>query len=255
MTPALESPWPKPSRSDCYFYHTMIYPDGEMIDGTWTIHDFSDYVGGYDMRGKTVLDIGTASGYLAFNAEQQGAQVTALEAASTHEFRHMPFAASMSYRNIEASRRHWTKTNLVPIKNSWWYSWHKFGSRAECVYAPIPELYEWERRFDVVLAGAIIEHLSDPVYAIGAWTKVAREAVIIPFTDVIEDESLFMRPLTPLTDPSFFYVWWQLSAGLYRRVFDNVGFDVSFTLSHARHNDAPGGPTEARRPTIIARRR
>ncbi len=50
---------------------------------------------------------------------------------------------------------------------------HKFNSRAKCVYAPMPELYEWrEQSFDVVMAGAIVEHLSDPVYAIGAWARL-----------------------------------------------------------------------------------
>jgi SAM-dependent methyltransferase len=231
----------------------MEFPDGERIEGDWTIPDFENYIGGYDLRGKSVLDVGTATGFLAFSAERAGAQVTGLDAATAHEFTRVPFAQSPPYRDIVRARADWTTGNLIPIKKSWWYGWHKNRSSARCVYAPIHDLYEWDKTFDVVLAGAIIEHLSDPVCSIGAWTKVAKEAVIIPFTDVIDDDSLFMRPMTAWNDPTFSYLWWQLSKGLWRQVFNNVGFDVSFTVAQAQ-NQTPSGPADVVRPTIIARR-
>ena len=197
-----EPPWPDALNSRCYWYHSMKFPDGETVRGSWEIEDFDQYIGGYDLRGKTVLDVGTASGYLAFNAELAGATVTGLDAASTHEFKHFPFAESLSYRDIVHSREIWNQENLIPIKNSWWYCWHKFNSKAKCIYAPIAELYEWKaQQFDVVMAGAIVEHLSDPVYSIGAWARLAREAVLIPFTDVIPTDDLAMYPITPLEDP------------------------------------------------------
>ena len=254
--PHYEKPWRDSVNNRCYWYHTLSFPDGEIVKGSWTIDDFKQYIGGYDLQGKTVLDVGTASGYLAFNAERSGANVTGLDAASTLEFRHMPFASTLSYRDIRQSREIWNRENLIPIKNSWWYAWHKFNSQAKCVYAPIPELYEWpEQSFDVVMAGAIVEHLSDPVYAIGAWARLAREAVLIPFTDVLPTDTLEMRPITPLDDPAIFYVWWHLSRGLYAKLFDNLGFDVRFAMAEAVHNDDAKGATIAQRPSIIATRR
>jgi hypothetical protein len=115
---ATQKPWPKPTPDKCYRYHTMTFPE-ETIRGTWTIPDFSNYIGGYDLSGKSVLDVGTASGYLAFNAEKAGAIVTGLDAGSTREFRHVPFSDSLSYKDVTASRRVWTDRNLIPIKNSW----------------------------------------------------------------------------------------------------------------------------------------
>ena len=255
-SPRYEEPWHDALQKRSYWYHSMQFPDGESVKGSWTIEDFGRYVGGYDVSGKTVLDVGTASGYLAFHAEKAGATVTGLDAASMHEFRHFPFASSLSCRDIQQSRQVWESENLIPIKNSWWHAWHKFNSRAKCVYAPMPELYEWrEQSFDVVMAGAIVEHLSDPVYAIGAWARLAREAVLIPFTDVLPIDDLVIHPITPLDNPNLFYVWWHLSRGLYQKIFDNLGFDVSFTQAEAIHNDGASGPERAMRPTIIATRR
>jgi hypothetical protein len=180
-------------------------------------------------------------------------QVTGLDARTATEFRQVPFSSAQSYSDIRAFAQRWETGNLLPLKRSWWYAWHCFGSRAECIYAPHAELYEWDRRFDVVIAGAIIEHLSDPVFSIGAWSRIAREAVIVPWTDIMASDELFMQPMTSWEDPLFNYAWWQLSEGLWRRVFDNVGFDVTWRESHAVHT--MHSDQVVTRPVIIATRR
>jgi SAM-dependent methyltransferase len=248
-----------PSRDECYFFHSMQYPGGESVPGYLVIPDFANYVGGYDVRGKSVLDVGTASGYVCFSAEAAGAEVTALDAMTAHEFRHVPFAQSPAFSNPPAWRENWTKENLIPLKKSWWYSWHKTESKARCVYAPIPELYEWDAAFDVVIAGAILLHISDPVYAIGAWAKVAREAIILPYTDFVADDALFMQPYLPWTDPGGFTLgWWRLSSGLFKQIFNNLGFDVTFKIADISHYERkPDGSQQLalqKFPTIIARR-
>jgi 2-polyprenyl-3-methyl-5-hydroxy-6-metoxy-1,4-benzoquinol methylase len=64
--------------SDCAFYHTMKIPGYGRIEGEWEIRP-RQYLGGVDFRGKRVLELGTADGYLCFYMEHQGADVVACD--------------------------------------------------------------------------------------------------------------------------------------------------------------------------------
>ncbi len=229
----------------------MDFPDGGSVTGAWDIRGgFDQYIGNYPIAGKTVLDVGSASGFLAFAAEERGARVTAIDALYPTEFERIPFAGSLH----QTDRRAWvteTAKWFQGIKNGFWYARRKFASNVEMVYLPLTELPFWGRRFDVVVVGAIIEHLANPVPVLANLAAIANEAVIIAFTPVDDTDDQTMRTLNDWSNPVYDFTWWILSRGLYRRVFSNVGFDLEFVTSVARHV-ASG---EEVRPTIIARRR
>lgn len=243
------APWPLPRKEDCVFYHAMTYPEGDSVEGAWDIRGlFDQYIGNYPLRGKTVLDVGTAGGFLAFEAERAGATVTCLDAGSAAEFERVPFGRSI-YQNDRgrhvAELEPWFKS----LRNGFWYSWNRMGSRAEMVYAPLRRLPYWERRFDVVLAGAILEHLSDPVAALANIAMLAKEAVIVAFTEVNGESRQIMHTANDWSDPAIPITFWILSRGLYQRVFENLGFEVEFKPAGARL-----GGHKYFRETIIARR-
>jgi SAM-dependent methyltransferase len=246
-----EEPWPKPEKKNCTFYHAMTLPDGSEVSGPWDIRGrFDEYIGHYPLRGKTVLDVGTATGFLAFEAEKRGAIVTATDAHSAIDMKSLPFQTSLHFANKAA----WLAAMdpwLITLKNSFWFGWHEYKSKADVLYAPIDRLTLWDRKFDVVIAGAIVEHLSDPITAIGVFASLAKEAVIIGFTPVSANEGLILETATPWSspEPEFSYTWWAVSRGLYKRIFANMGFDVEFVECEAVCNGVP-----ASRPTIIARR-
>jgi SAM-dependent methyltransferase len=249
-----EHPWSVSDTKDCFFYHSIDLPDGTALHGHWDIRGrFDEYVGRYPLAGKTVLDVGTATGFLAFSAEAAGAQVTALDVRTADELRRIPFENSLYHVNRTKWIADCNAMHLEGLKRAFWYTWHKLNSKVEVIYAPLDSLFAWDRKFDVVLAGAIIEHISDPVSAIGTFAWLAKDAVIISFTEVVDTEEWTMQTMGDWSNPDFDFEWWKLSRGLYRRVFDNLGFDVEFVKSTAVYN--PGAPKEATRPTIIARRR
>jgi len=137
------------------------------------------------------------------------------------------------------------------LKSAFWYAWHKYASKVSMSYTPLSKLRYTDERFDVVIAGAILEHLSDPVTAIGTFGRLAKEAVIIAFTPVLPTDELLMRPCTTLADPANYYTWWALSRGIYRRIFANVGFEIEIVPATAYNVDIKA---EQIRETIIARR-
>lgn len=247
-------PWPMPRRDECAFYTCTTFPDGERIDdANWDLRgQFDRYIGGVPLAGRTVLDVGTASGFLAFSAEAAGATVTALDAPGSDGFERIPFAGSA----FTDRRPAWIASSdiyLDSLKRSFWYSWHRRGSAVEVVYAPAAALWRWPRRFDVVIAGAIVEHLSDPVPFLAALARMARETLVIAFTPVIETDELRMEPMNGWDDPAYHYSWWRLSLGLYRRVLGNLGFTVTVTEAEGLCNEIKP-PLAVRRPTLVARR-
>ena len=135
-------------------------------------------------------------------------------------------------------------------KNGFWYGWHKNNSKSSVVYAPLSALPYWQNRFDVVLAGAILEHLSDPVSVIWSLTQLAREAVIIAYTPIYMEDTLTMSTANSWDNSTNNFTWWTLSLGLYKRVFANVGFEVTIVPAWAKHDGV-----EHSRPTLIAQRR
>ncbi len=227
----------------------MTFPDGESVDGAWDIRgQFNQYIGNYPLQGKTVLDVGTASGFLALEAERAGARVTALDARHAGEFNRLPFGDSL-YHLDRAAHVAQTEAWLTMLKSGFWYSWHRFGSGAEMVYAPLAELPYWERRFDVVIAGALLEHLADPVSTIGSLAALAKEAVIIAFTPIADSAGQFMETATAWSNPEDSFTFWTLSRGLYARIFENLGFSIEILPAAARI-----GESEHVRSTLIARR-
>ena len=55
------------------------------------------------------------------------------------------------------------------------------------------------------------------------------------------------------SNPVHKHTWWMLSRGLYQRLFENLGFKVSFVPAVARRFES-GRWQEVRRQTIVARK-
>lgn len=200
-------PWPAPSLEECAFYHTMTYPNGESVDGHWDLRGlFPGYIGNYPIQGKSVLDVGTASGFLAFEAERAGARVTAMDASSTADFDRLHFRGSRFHYNRGKHVRK-TVASYTSLKAGFWYSWHRFDSDVEVVYAPLSRLPYWKRKFDVVIAGAILEHLADPVTTIGSLAALADEALILAFTPVVDSPEQVMQTASDWSDPANDYTF------------------------------------------------
>ncbi len=249
MEPIFELPWPKPARADCLFYHVMDLPQSGRVGGEWDIAPhFDDYIGRVPLAGRTVLDVGTASGFVGFEAERRGAEVIAFDLASAAQIGMVPFAG----QHWHEDRAGWNAGSagfVRSLHNAWWYAWHEYGSRARCIHGELGALAASLPRQQVVIAGAFIEHMSDPVTALGHLCRLAAETVVIGFTPVDTAPGRFMRPIVEW-QPANAYAWWVLSEELYRAVFDACGFDVEISPARAVLHG-----TTHERSTLVARRR
>src|SRR5437762_1417726 len=89
--------------NDCYFYHTMDLPGLGLQKGHWDLRGrFADYVGGVEVKGKSVLDIGTATGFLSFEAERLGAaRVVSFDMSDVRQQAFLPFKDKLYSRDRE----------------------------------------------------------------------------------------------------------------------------------------------------------
>src|SRR6185295_5902899 len=89
------------SVADCFFYHTMDLPEFGVVRGQWDLRGrFDDYVGGVPVAGKSVLDIGTATGFLSFEAERLGAsRVLSFDLGDARQQRFIPFKNKPYYQD------------------------------------------------------------------------------------------------------------------------------------------------------------
>jgi tRNA (mo5U34)-methyltransferase len=161
------------------WYHTITFPDGEVTPG---IYDHRELLPHYglpdDLAGKTVLDVGTANGFWAFEMERRGADVTAVDLHSSLELDFPPQVLSLlrtmpprprGQRFREAHARLASKVRYVDLS----------------VYA----LNEKDLgKFDLVHAGDLLLHLERPLEALRRFRDVVDVGGQLILSDVVDPD-------------------------------------------------------------------
>lgn len=162
--------------SECYFYHTMEIPGYGCVEGEWDLrHSAREYLGGVDFRGKRVLEIGTASGFLCFYMESQGADVTAYDLSEEQSLDVVPF----SRYEDEQSELTSAHTLIENLNNAYWLSHRAYNSSAKVVYGTVYAIPEEIGMVDISTFGSVLVHLRDPFLALQNALRLTRETVII----------------------------------------------------------------------------
>ncbi len=153
------------------WYHTIDLRNGIVTKGHYDHRDYWNYYGiPEDLTGKTVLDIGAASGFFSFEMEKRGAKVTAtdLPVWSSHDF-------GPNFENTksdeEASSYLHTPFDLAKkILNS------KVDKKLINIYDISPQTIGM---YDMVFCGSVLLHLTDPIQALWRIQSVTKEVAII----------------------------------------------------------------------------
>jgi len=143
-------PWPKPQLQECFWYRTVDLPGIGVVEGQWDLRGkFGDYTGHVNLAGKRILDIGTASGFLTWEAEAAGAEVVSFDLDHARRQKLLPFKDS-AYMQDRAESEWQREFFFNSMKYSYWYMWHVKKSRAKVCYGDIENLPRELGYFDVV---------------------------------------------------------------------------------------------------------
>lgn len=178
------------------WYHSVDLGNGIITNGTYDHRPHLDRYGlPADLRGLSVLDVGTADGYFAFESEKRGArEVVALDrnrfdgtiSTDVAPARHQIYADKYgrAARDRDAFRDVYLALDTPPG--------HQFlalkrllGSKVEYVNGDAYKLDALDRKFDLVICGDLIEHLKHPLLALEGLAATTGQLCVIALSSAV----------------------------------------------------------------------
>src|SRR5262245_54410691 len=183
-----------PAIDECHFYHSMDLPGIGSIEGDWDLRGkFDEYIGNVDVSGKTVLDVGTASGFLTFEAEKRGATVFSFDADGPERIQTVPPSPN-------------DPKYFHSMRNSYRLAHHALKSKATPIYGDIYRMSELVPRCDVVFVAQILVHLRDPLGALHQASLTAKEHLVI--AEAVAADPITDIPIAHFLGAQIPYSWW-----------------------------------------------
>src|SRR3954454_20661688 len=135
---------------ECLYYHTIELPEFGLVRGSWDLRGREDsYLGDVDFEGRSVLEIGPASGFLTAHLESRGASVTAVELGAGDPWDVVP------QRTLDLSDTLRERPAVMErLRNSFWMTHQQFGLSARVHEGRAQELPAELGHFDVGLIAA-----------------------------------------------------------------------------------------------------
>ena len=147
---------------ECDFYSTVDIPGYGVMKGVFDLRDgVQEYLGKLDFKGKRVLEMGTASGFLCFYMESKGAEVVGYDLSPEYLWDIVPLY------NIDHEKRIARQKEVIRrLNNAFWLCHKAFNSRAKMVYGTVYAVPRQIEMVDVSTFGSILLHVRDPFLAL-----------------------------------------------------------------------------------------
>ena len=208
---------------DCLFYHKMEIPGVGVVGEQWDLRSsIANYLGNLDFRGKRVLDMGAAGGFLTFEMEKRGAEVVSFDMIDGTQWDLVPHwniqnnLPELRQKNARANQR---------LKNAYWFAHKRLGSKARAYYGDIYDLPGALGEFNVAMFGMILSHLRDPFQALYSASRLVKETIIIT-NQMSNDGKLPIGHFIPSAANGEKMAWWSLSRGCLEQMLGILGFVV-----------------------------
>jgi SAM-dependent methyltransferase len=235
-----------PDTSRFYWYHTIDLGDGLITPG---LYDYRPTLPAFhfpeNMEGMTVLDVGSATGFFAFEFERRGALVVSTELPSLHDLDRFPGqSVENSLRKIErmifpdgldleSLRRGDSEQELYRclLDGPFQFCRQRLGSKVERCYSTIYDLtlekHGVPHGFDLIFVGDVLVHTLYPLKALAALAPLCRGELV--FAQMLPDG--------PQEPPAMMYVgggdpeedhisWWLPNESCLVQMLTKLGFPV-----------------------------
>lgn len=212
-----------PDIDSCNFYHVMELPRVGVVGNGWDLRKTVDvYLGNFDFRGKRVLDVGTAGGFLTFEMEKRGAEVVSFEMNSGRQWNIVPFThANFDYEKV----RKGSIAGNERLRNAYWFAHRELHSKAKLFLGDIYDLPAALGTFDVVVLGMVLPHLQDPFQALFSASRLSTKSIIVTQQTIrSKDPVMHFMPDPKTCSPD--RAWWVMSDALVKRWYHVLGFEL-----------------------------
>jgi SAM-dependent methyltransferase len=234
---------------DCFFYHTMDIPGYGHVEGNADLRGRErKYLGGVDFQGKRVLEIGTASGFLCFYMEKQGAEVVSYDLSEKDAWDVVPFS---QFDHESLTKR--VNASIRKLNNSYWLCHRAFNSKARMVYGSVYNIPEEIGEFDYTIFCGTLVHFQNPFLALQNALKLTKEKVIV--TDLLGYRNIFSYILNRFVKPRTIFLpdyrraqswdvekalengpaclsWWLLDPHIIKNFLGVLGFENTTQTFH-----------------------
>ncbi|MDB5591585.1 hypothetical protein [Enterovirga sp.] len=214
----------------CHFYHATDLPGIGSVPGDWDLRaTVGDYLGNVPFAGKRVLDIGSASGFLSFEAERRGGEVVSYDLSPTDRWDAVPHSG-VDLGSVDGMMRE----HLDSINRAYWLSHRLNGSRARLARGTVYAIPDAVGPVDVAIFGAILLHLRDPFRALHSGLRLTRETVVV--TDLLPGRYRWLRHVGRYLGAPMFFVprstrkerfdtWWIIPPETVCEMLRVLGFE------------------------------
>ncbi len=226
-----------------YWYHTIDLPDGLVTPGLYDLRAALPSFGfPQDLRGKSVLDVGSATGFFAFEFARRGAHVVSVELPSLYALDRFPgqdiehsiekigeMIVPKSLGEVRGYVRKYTPEQLYfyLLEGPFAFCRKLLNVRVERCYSTVYDLSENKlgRTFDLVFMGDILLHTLNPLHALAAVAPLCSGTLVLSQT--LPDE--------PGEKPAMHYVggdspgsdevsWWLPNKACMVQLLKKLGF-------------------------------
>ena len=237
---------------DCHYYHTLELPEVGLVRGAWDLRGGEHaYLGGVELAGRSVLEIGPASGGLTAHMEACGATITAVELGAEDQW------------DVVPQRTHDLTTILSDrvgvmegLRNSFWLTHRLLQLKARVYEGSAYTLPSELGRFDVAVMAAVLLHTRSPLAILERVADHVNDTMVIVERYYPELDDAAVCRLEPTAENGVWDTWWAFSPGFFTAFAHVLGFHAAVSFHEQTHRYGHDFRQEMRLPmfSVVARR-